>query len=111
MTSSGAHLGFQASQTRYGRGLYPFEITEIVERELATPKFRNECMPQYIASVKDYIIKVLVEKIAATREEHGMFDATVRDSEWDEDTDLSLGASGRFIGLTPNLLLIQCRCG
>jgi len=57
-------------------------------------------MPQYVASVKDYIIKVLVEKIAATREEHGMFDATVRDSEWDEDTDLSLGASGRFSDLT-----------
>lgn len=67
---------------------------EITNRELMGKKFVAECTPAYLLSVREYILNNIAKKIAEEREEHGMFDALERDKEWDEYTDLSLGASG-----------------
>ncbi len=85
----------QASSGRGGRGLLPFEIMNIVDSELATPRFRSECTPAYLDIVRKFIFDNLAHRLADFRRIRGMFDALEKDVEWDEDTDLSLGASGK----------------
>lgn len=68
---------------------------EITDRELDEKKFVAECTPAYRSSVREYILYHIAKKIANEREKRGMFDALERETEWDEYTDLSLGASGR----------------
>lgn len=64
-----------------------------MDRQFATPRF-NGCSDVYISSVRDFIVDKLVNKMADSRRRQGMFDALEREGDWDEDTDLSLGASG-----------------
>lgn len=66
----------------------------IVDHELDTPRFRNECTPAYLATVRKFILDKLALKLADSRRGRGMFDALERTEDWDEGTDLSLGASG-----------------
>ncbi|KDR83341.1 hypothetical protein GALMADRAFT_235418 [Galerina marginata CBS 339.88] len=75
------------------RGLLPFEVMELVDRELATPRFKIETAPQYLESVRKFVYDNLATKMAQARDNRGMFDALEREPEWDEYTDLSLGAS------------------
>jgi DNA-directed RNA polymerase III subunit RPC1 len=67
---------------------------ELVDHELATPRFKSESAPAYLATVRKFIFEHLANKMAGTRKNRGMFDALEREAEWDEDTDLSMGASG-----------------
>lgn len=65
----------------------------MVDRELSTQKFTSECTADYLATIRGFImnnVTLLVEH----RRYRGMFDALEREAEWDQDTDLSLGASG-----------------
>ncbi|OBZ66630.1 DNA-directed RNA polymerase III subunit rpc1 [Grifola frondosa] len=64
--------------SRSSRGLLPFEILELVDRELSTRKFTSECTAAYLATIRGF---------------PWHFDALERDDEWDADTDLSMGAS------------------
>ncbi|KAF8974574.1 hypothetical protein BDZ97DRAFT_1774354 [Flammula alnicola] len=82
-----------ATGGREGRSLLPFEIVELVDRELATPRFRTECTPAYLDVVRTFINDKLANKMAKSRLKQGMFEALEREDEWDEHTDLSLGAS------------------
>ncbi|PPQ95505.1 hypothetical protein CVT26_008533 [Gymnopilus dilepis] len=82
-----------ASGKQDGRGLLPYEIMEIVDRELASPRFKNETAPPYVAAVREYIYKKVAGKVAAARGSRGMYEALEREDEWDEYTDLTLGAS------------------
>ena len=92
----------QAIGGRGGRGLVPFEITEIVNQQLSSKRFRSECTPAYLASIRDFIQTRVVRWQAEIRSSRGMFDALERDEEWDEYTDLSMGASGScFIHVLP----------
>lgn len=84
----------QASGGRGGRGLLPYEILEIVNRELATPRFKSGCNPVYIDVIRKFLADKLATRMAEARRKQGMFDALEREGDWDEDTDLSLGASG-----------------
>ncbi|KAF9057391.1 hypothetical protein BJ165DRAFT_28479 [Panaeolus papilionaceus] len=81
-----------ASADRKGRGLLPFEIMEIVDKAFKSPKFKEGCSEPYLATVREFIYEKLAEHMAAARRSRGMFDAIERSSEWDEDTDLSMGA-------------------
>ncbi|CCO37689.1 DNA-directed RNA polymerase III subunit C1 [Rhizoctonia solani AG-1 IB] len=82
-----------ATGSRAGRSLYPYEVTEIIKAELSSPRFQNECTPAYIHSIETFLHTSVVDKMAVCRDQHGMFDALERSEEWDDDTDLSLGAA------------------
>ncbi|KAF8876261.1 hypothetical protein BD779DRAFT_1560988 [Infundibulicybe gibba] len=82
-----------ATASRAGRGLLPFEILEIVDRELATPRFTSECTAAYLATIRGFVTDRVAHRLGRVRKQHGMFEALERESEWDENTDLSMGAS------------------
>jgi len=67
----------------------------IVDSELATPRFRSECTQAYLDIVRKFIFDNIAHRLADFRRSRGMFDALEKDVEWDEDTDLTLGASGK----------------
>ncbi|GLB33325.1 putative DNA-dependent RNA polymerase [Lyophyllum shimeji] len=79
--------------SRAGRGLLPFEVLEIADSQMAAPKFVNECPAAYMATIRGFIMDRIVLKMADARKGQGMFEAVERAEEWDEDTDLSMGAS------------------
>lgn len=68
----------------------------LVDHELETPRFRNECTPVYLETVRKFIFSSLANKLADYRRCRGMFDALEKADEWDENTDLSLGASSKL---------------
>ncbi|KIK07595.1 hypothetical protein K443DRAFT_86774 [Laccaria amethystina LaAM-08-1] len=78
---------------RSGRGFLPFEISELVDRELGTHRFISECTAAYLATIKGFVADHISQKVANVRKSRGMFEALERESEWDAETDLSLGAS------------------
>lgn len=84
-----------------GRGLLPYEIDELVERELSKDKFVKECTEKYIEQVREFIHDNIVAKAAEIREAFGMYPALEREDEWDEDTDLSMGADGESQKILP----------
>ena len=79
---------------------------EIVDRELASPRFKNETAPPYVAAVREYILKKVAGKVAAARGSRGMYEAIEREDEWDEYTDLTLGASGKITRVFVRVVLI-----
>ncbi|KAG9097222.1 hypothetical protein FRC06_007823, partial [Ceratobasidium sp. 370] len=81
-----------ATGSRTGKPLYPYEVVEIVKAELASPRFKNECTDAYIRSIEQFLRTNVIDKMAACRDQHGMFDAIERSEEWDDETDLSMGA-------------------
>lgn len=76
----------------------------LVDREFATPRFRNECTPAYLETVRKFISSNVARKLAQCRRCRGMFDAFEKADEWDEDTDLSLGASSERLHQNKNCL-------
>lgn len=68
---------------------------ELVDIELATKRFTSECTPAYRGLIHDFIKENVAVALANLRKYHGMFDALERYEEWDEEIDLSLGASGK----------------
>lgn len=88
-----ADLSSQASGER-DRGLLPFEVMEIVNREFGSARFLNDCTPAYLDTIRTFISKNIVYKMADERTKRGMFDALERGDEWDENMDFSMGASG-----------------
>ncbi|EAU80581.1 DNA-directed RNA polymerase III largest subunit [Coprinopsis cinerea okayama7 len=83
----------QARSNRKTRGLLPFEIIQIVETTLASPRFTQSCLPAYCDAVRDFIVKKVASRVASVRAKHDMFDALEKPEEWDEEMDLTLGAS------------------
>jgi DNA-directed RNA polymerase III subunit RPC1 len=79
-------------------------VLEITDRELAQPRFVNECTTVYLDSVRDYIVQNIAQTMAEERKLRGMFDAYERSIEWDENTDLSMGASGACFRDFPDFL-------
>ena len=71
----------------------PYEIMDITDAELAKPRFKSECTAAYIATVRGFILNEVARKAVKIRERHGMFGAEERQEEWDEYTDLSMGAT------------------
>jgi DNA-directed RNA polymerase III subunit RPC1 len=65
----------------------------MVDHELATQKFTSECTTAYLATIRGFTVDK-VTSLADHRRYRGMFDAWEREVEWDEETDLSMGASG-----------------
>lgn len=85
----------QAVASRRGRGLLPYEIIQLMDKELTSKKFTAVCSDTYIAMLRKFIVDYAVEVLAKKRREHGMFDAIEVSDEWDADTDLTMGASGK----------------
>jgi DNA-directed RNA polymerase III subunit RPC1 len=90
-----SHGNSQAISPRSARGLLPYEILEIVDRELSLPRFVTECTPAYISTIRTFFNDHVVHRLAVVRKSRGMFEALERNEEWDEDTDLSMGATGK----------------
>lgn len=84
----------QSIASRSTRGLLPFEILELVDRELSRRQFTSECTAAYLATIRGFVTEHIAHRLAEIRRNHGMFEALEREEEWDEETDLSLGASG-----------------
>jgi len=63
----------------------------LVDHELATPRFRNECTPAYLETVRNFIFSNVARKLADNRRCRGMFEALEKE---DAETGISLGASG-----------------
>ncbi|KAI0004922.1 hypothetical protein BJV74DRAFT_313763 [Russula compacta] len=82
-----------AVSRRSERGLFPYEILEIVDRELSLPRFVTECTPAYISTIRTFLNDHVAHRLATVRKSRGMFEALERSEEWDEDTDLSMGAT------------------
>ncbi|KAN0097898.1 hypothetical protein V8E55_002344 [Tylopilus felleus] len=91
---------------RDGRALLPFEILEVMDSELGTPKFTNECTAAYIATIRDFITDGIVSQLAKIRKAHSMFEALQRNDEWDADTDLSLGATSADKAIVDNVVKV-----
>ncbi|KAJ3810847.1 hypothetical protein F5876DRAFT_40963 [Lentinula aff. lateritia] len=84
---------YATATSRVGAPLLPFQIIDLVDTELGTKRFTTECTPTYVDSLRNFLVDNVVTKLARARSEQGMYDALERSSEWDEDTDLSFGAS------------------
>jgi DNA-directed RNA polymerase III subunit RPC1 len=82
-----------AISPRSARGLLPYEILEMVDRELSLPRFVTECTPAYVSTIRTFINDHVTHRLAIARKSQGMFEALERSEEWDEDTDLSMGAT------------------
>ena len=67
---------------------------ELVDREFGSAKFKSECAPAYLDTVRVFISENVAHKMAEERTSRGMFDALERGDEWDEEMDFSMGASG-----------------
>ncbi|KAF8211700.1 hypothetical protein K438DRAFT_1807744 [Mycena galopus ATCC 62051] len=83
----------QALGSRAGRGLLPYEVLDIVDRELATQKFTSECTAAYLATIRGYTTDRIAHRQAEVRSSWGMYEALEKEDSWDEHTDLTLGAS------------------
>ncbi|KAH9999782.1 beta and beta-prime subunits of DNA dependent RNA-polymerase [Russula vinacea] len=82
-----------AISPRSARGLLPYEVLEIVDRELSLPRFVTEFTPAYISTIRTFLHDHVAHRLAINRKSRGMFEALERSEEWDEDTDLSMGAT------------------
>jgi hypothetical protein len=88
-----ANCDIKNTSTRTDRALLPFEILELVEIGLSSPRYQAECEPVFRDIVRNFVRTNVVQRLAAIRAEHGMFDAMDKPPDWDEETDLSMGAS------------------
>lgn len=79
--------------SKHERGLLPFEITEYVDKELRTKRWMKECTAHYLSTIRNFIFSSITKKLADLRDAHGMFDALTKSDEWDEETDLNMGAA------------------
>ncbi|KAG8685159.1 DNA-directed RNA polymerase III subunit, partial [Ceratobasidium sp. 394] len=52
-----------ATGSRAGKSLYPYEVTEIIKAELASPRFKNECTDAYIRSIEHFIRTNVIDKM------------------------------------------------
>ena len=84
------------------RSLMPFEIRERVDATLRTDRFRRVCTDKYLEQIRAFCDVQIAEHVARTREAYGMFPARVREGDWDEETDLSLGADAAQWAIVAN---------
>lgn len=84
----------QAVGGRTGRSLFPFEISEMLDKELSTAKWTTECTEAYIKTIRTFVEKNIIDPLVKARTSRGMFDAFEKPDDWDEDMDLSMGADG-----------------
>jgi DNA-directed RNA polymerase III subunit RPC1 len=86
----------QAMTSSHGRALLPYEIMAIVNAELSSPRFVNECTAAFLATVNRFM-RGVVARVAKVRSIHGLFDAMEQDTEWGEYPDLTMGATGESV--------------
>lgn len=83
-------------------GLLPFEISEIVQAELSSRKWTQLTTEKYREQVHTFLHEQVVKRAGEVREHFNMFPATERGGDWDEDTDLSLGATKQEKAIVDN---------
>ena len=83
---------------------------ETIDRELSKKKFTTECTAAYLATLRGFIAENVAQKLGEQRKSRGMFEALEREDEWDEDTDLSMGASGLVLFLFTHKLVFADLC-
>ncbi|KAG8885857.1 hypothetical protein FRB98_001570 [Tulasnella sp. 332] len=91
-----------ATCSRTDRALMPYEIMEITDKELTSPKFKNECTAAYIATVRGFVLNNVARRAVKIRERHGMFGAEERQADWDENTDLTMMAAPEEVAVVDN---------
>lgn len=68
---------------------------ELTDKEFSSPKFISECSETYLSTVRKFVLETIATPMAEEREFYKMFGAREREDEWDEETDFSMGASGK----------------
>ncbi|KAI0029671.1 beta and beta-prime subunits of DNA dependent RNA-polymerase [Vararia minispora EC-137] len=91
----------KAIASRSERSLLPYEIIEIANRELATPKFTTECSAAYVLTIRTFIREHIIQPLANARKSHGMFPALERSDEYDAET-LSMGVDAASRAIVEN---------
>jgi len=84
------------------RGLLPFEIEEVTAKRLQQEEIKGTTTGKYRDQVKEFILEHVVKKAANIRDAFGMYPAEVREDEFDEDTDLNMGADFAQIAAVDN---------
>jgi DNA-directed RNA polymerase III subunit RPC1 len=74
--------------------LLPFEILELVDDQLSNQKFRAECASAFVAMIRAFVLGSITRRVVRFRQLHGMYEAEERESDLDEHTDLTMGATG-----------------
>lgn len=56
-------------------------------------RFQNGCTAAYVATVRGFVLEHIVKRMIKYRVKHNMYEAAEREDEWDELTDLTMGAT------------------
>lgn len=67
----------------------------MVTTRLAEPRFTKACTTRFRDSVLNFITEHVAKPAATYRASYGMYPAIEMDGDWDEETDLSAGVSGK----------------
>lgn len=84
------------------RGLLPYEISELVDAELNSARWKALTTEKYREQVRDFVRDQVVQKAGDIRDAFSLYSATEREGEWDEDTDLTLGANRAQVAAVDN---------
>jgi len=79
----------------------------LVDHELSTPRFRNECTPAYLETVRNFIFSNVARKLADNRRCRGLFEALEKEDA--ESTGFSLGTSGEQLGHRKRSIVYESR--
>jgi DNA-directed RNA polymerase III subunit RPC1 len=74
------------------RGLLPYEVNEIAQAKLTSKTFTEQTTEKYREQVSDFVHEHIARKAASIRDAFGMYGALEREQDFDEDTDLNMGA-------------------
>lgn len=90
------------------RGLFPFEISEIVTSVLSSNKWTTLTTEKYREQVRDFIKTQIWERAGKIREAFELHPALEKeDPDWDGETDLSFGASRAQIAAVNNKSMVK----
>jgi DNA-directed RNA polymerase III subunit RPC1 len=67
---------------------------ELTDSVLEEKRFTSECNAAYLTTVRKFVLQHVAERVAKERKGRGMFEAAERHIDFDDETDLSMGASG-----------------
>lgn len=84
------------------RGLLPFEIDEVVTKRLKDEKVKGQTTEKYRDQVHEFIMEHVVKKAANIRAAFGLYPAETREDEFDDETDLNMGADAAQIAAVDN---------
>lgn len=84
------------------RGLLPYEIAEKVESTLQSHKWTSLTTEKYREQVREFLTKEVIQRAAKIRDHFTLYPAMEREEDWDEETDLTMGADRSQVAVVDN---------